>query len=287
MKKFLFFAGLLVFIACDRPVAPRPPFIETDFTVRFIYVGQADATLITTPRGKAILVDMGTGTSARDYILPLLDSLNIARIDIAFASHMHGDHIGGFDDLLASVPLAGFSYDHGGSYSTNDFENYLLAVGDRRRTISVGDTIFVESDVRIVCYASGAEGLDPIGENEKSVALIVSYKGFDLFLGGDLTGTDDGNQIDIESYIAPSLRPVEMMKADHHASRYCNNANILAALQPKYIAVSCGIGNSYGFPHDEAMDRFAVWGEIYRTDLSGTITVTVVDSMEFTILTEF
>ncbi len=287
MKKLLFLTGLIVFMACDRPLAPLPPFIETDFTVRFIYVGQADATLITTPRGKAILVDMGTGTSANDYILPLLDSLGITEIDIAFASHMHGDHIGGFDDLLERVPLTGFSYDHGGSYPTNDFENYLLAVGDRRRTISVGDTILVENDIRIVCYASGAEGLEPIGENEKSVALIISYIGFDLFLGGDLTGTDDGNQIDIESYIAPSLRPVEMIKADHHGSRYCNNANILAALQPDYIVVSCGIANSYGFPHEEAVERFSVWGEIYRTDMSGTITVTVVDSMEFTISTEY
>jgi len=260
--------------------------VDDDFIVRFVYVGQADATLITTPNGKSILFDAATASGAGDYLIPLLHSLGIGRIDLAIASHLHSDHIGGFDDVFEAVPLAGFCYDHGGEYHTSAYDDYIAAVADRRRTISVGDTLNI-GEVEIVCFASGADGMTPIGENEKSVAVIISYKDFDLFLGGDLTGTDDMNQIDIESHIAPTLPHVEIYQSDHHGSRYCNNAAILAALRPTHSIVSCGIDNMYGFPTPEAVARMSVWSDIYRTDMSGTITVTVIDSSDYEISTQF
>lgn len=234
-----------------------------------------------------MLFDMATGGGAVNYIIPLLDSLNIDKIDLVIASHMHGDHIGGVDDVLDEIPLFGYCYDHGGYYSTLDYDNYIAAVGSQRRTLHIGDTLSLDGSVQIVCYASGAEGMVPIGENEKSIAVIISYKGWDLFLGGDLTGTDDDNQIDVESQIATSLRPVEFYQSDHHGSRYCNNETILATLQPEHSVISCGIGNSYGFPPFETISRLEIWGEIYRTDMSGTITVTVIDSADFEIETQY
>ncbi len=289
MKKiFLLFSMVfLVVIACNNAVAPAPPAHNTSLTVRFVYVGQADATLITTSDGKTMLFDAATSHGAENYLIPLLDSLGIDNIDLAIASHMHADHIGGFDDVFENGISLGYCYDHGGSYPTRDYDNYISAIGAKRRTISVGDTLHLGDDVDIVCYASGANGLTPIGENEKSVAVIVSFEGFDLFLAGDLTGTDDANQIDVESYIAPSLRPIEIYQADHHGSRYCSNATILAALQPDYSVISCGIDNMYGFPTSEAVARMAVWGDVYRTDISGTITVSIVDSSDYEITTQF
>jgi len=291
MSKKIFLLASMLFIvvaACDRAVAPAPPAHNRSLTVRFVYVGQADATLITTPDGKTMLFDAATSHGADAYLIPLLDSLGIDKIDFAIASHMHSDHIGGFDDVFESgVSLSGYCYDHGGSYPTRDYDNYIAAIGAKRRTVSTGDTLHLGDDVDIVCYASGANGLTPIGENEKSVAVIVSFKGFDLFLAGDLTGTDDANQIDVESYIAPSLRPVEFYQADHHGSRYCSNATILAALQPEYSVISCGIDNMYGFPTAEAVARMAVWSVVYRTDISGTITVDVIDSSDYEITTQF
>ena len=43
----------------------------------------------------------------------------------------------------------------------------------------------------------------------------------------------------------------------------------------------------YGFPTDEAVARMAVWGVVYRTDISGTITVDVIDSSDYEITTQF
>ncbi len=289
IMRILFFAFSIVLIfltSCDRGVAPNPPVNSyNDFVARFVYVGQADATLITTPNGKTFLFDAATASGAEDYLIPLLDSLRINHIDVAIASHMHSDHIGGFDDVFEAVPLTGFCYDHGGEYHTDAYDDYITAVADRRRTISIGDTLNI-GEVEIVCFASGAEGMTPIGENEKSVAIIISYKGFDLFLGGDLTGIDNANQIDVESHIAPNLPQVELYQSDHHSSRYCNNETILAALRPLHSVISCGIDNMYGFPTPEAVARMSVWSDIYRTDLSGTITVSVIDSSDYVISTQ-
>ena len=47
-------------------------------------------------------------------------------------------------------------------------------------------------------------------------------------------------------------------------------------MTPETAGVSCGRGNRYGHPHDEALRRLvAADVEIYRTDLQGNIHITV------------
>ena len=83
---------------------PRP--VSHDLVVTAIDVGQADALLIRTPRGHAILIDAGgrlergpqlAGTSnAEDIgervVVPFLVRNGIHRLDAVFLSHPHGDH---------------------------------------------------------------------------------------------------------------------------------------------------------------------------------------------------
>ena len=276
---------ILIISGCspDKPVDPGDPDL---LSARFIYAGQADATLLTTPSGKNLLFDAANGMGADDYLLPLLDSLGIDTLHMAFASHMHGDHIGGFDDLLAEKTLDGFCYDHGMSYYTADYDNYISAVGDNRRTISAGDTIYC-GEMQIVCVVSGANGMTTRGENDNSVAVIVTYRGFDIWLGGDLPGYDGMDEIDVESYVASRVHRVECYQADHHGSASSSNDSLLTALAPDFSVISCGIDNPYGLPHDEALDRMSMRGDVYRTDLDGTITVEIIDSTDYQIYTGY
>ena len=64
---------------------------------RFIDVGQGDATLITTPNGKKILIDAGTSEMAGSRILPLLAN---SELELIIASHYDADHIGGIPEIL-------------------------------------------------------------------------------------------------------------------------------------------------------------------------------------------
>ena len=66
------------------------------------------------------------------------------------------------------------------------------------------------------------------------------------------------------------------MVAGHHGSKYSNSQLLLETVRPEVAVFSVGVGNSYGHPAQETIDRFKDVGSgIYRTDLNGTVTITV------------
>jgi beta-lactamase superfamily II metal-dependent hydrolase len=78
---------------------PQPTGVPSPaaFSVHFIDVGQGDAKLVEV--GDAdILVDGGPSGSA---VLSYLAGQDVPDIDLLVATHMHADHIGGLDDVLA------------------------------------------------------------------------------------------------------------------------------------------------------------------------------------------
>ena len=79
------------------------------------------------------------------------------------------------------------------------------------------------------------------------------------------------------------LGEVEFFKAGHHGSKTSSTDAWLAAVKPKIAVISCGLNNSYGPPHAEALARIApyVGDQIYRTDLLGSI-VFITDGTNFT-----
>ena len=66
-----------------------------------------------------------------------------------------------------------------------------------------------------------------------------------------------------------------LYKAGHHGSSTSSSEALLSAVQPQAAAISCGLDNDYGHPHQETLARLQAAGaEIYRTDTMGTITFT-------------
>ncbi len=292
-RLILFITSLLVILlyGCTENGPVDPPdghFGDGNFYVRIIDVGQASSALITSPDGYNLLYDFGLGTSAEDDVLPLLDSLGIDLLDLSIASHYDGDHIGGADEVFDLIDLNGYCYDHGGTYTSNNFLNYEGVIGTKRRTLFAGDTLLLgDEGVVIACIASDGNGTVVFQENDRSVGCIISYNDFDVWIGGDINGSDAGDRVNIEDRIAGDCRIVECYVANHHGSRYSSCETFLEALQPDFCAISCGLNNPYGHPHSETLSRMQAWtSEIYRTDLSGTITVTVEDDGSYSISTE-
>ena len=61
----------------------------------------------------------------------------------------------------------------------------------------------------------------------------------------------------------------------HHGSRTANTEAFLERVDPGYVVISCGEGNSYGHPHAEVLNRLREMGiKVFRTDEEGTITAT-------------
>ena len=81
-------------------------------------------------------------------------------------------------------------------------------------------------------------------------------------------------EIDEEATIEGDIK-CDVLKVGHHGSSTSSGEYLLNKAKPTIAIISCGEGNSYGHPHDEALDRLESFGieKIYRTDISGNITV--------------
>ena len=66
-----------------------------------------------------------------------------------------------------------------------------------------------------------------------------------------------------------------LFKAGHHGSSTSSTEALLQVVQPQAVAISCGLNNDYGHPHEEVLACLAKCGStVYRTDTMGTITFT-------------
>lgn len=67
----------------------------------------------------------------------------------------------------------------------------------------------------------------------------------------------------------------DIFKAGHHGSDTSNTRGFLNKVNPKYVLISCKLGNTYGHPKKSTMKLFEEMGiEVYRTDESGSIVMT-------------
>jgi competence protein ComEC len=88
-------------------------------------VGQGDAILIRSPKGKAALIDAGP----RKEIVPQLRRLGFRSLDLVVVTHHHADHYGGMYDVIRAFHPRVFLA-IGSSHSTPKYLNLLTLVRD-------------------------------------------------------------------------------------------------------------------------------------------------------------
>ena len=85
--------------------------------------------------------------------------------------------------------------------------------------------------------------------------------------------TGDAEEPTERDILNRGIEPCEVLKVAHHGSGHSSKSSFLRAVKPKYAAISAGKDNRYGHPDEEALARLkSAEVEVYRTDLSGTIT---------------
>ncbi len=270
------------FVAVCAPVCQGgqadPP---VGLTVVMVAVGQGDGLVIQSPDGKVHVVDAGLNGQGTASMLPAIASLAPTGYGFTFMSHFHTDHMGGLDEVLNAHPFT-TALDRGDvNRPTNtDTNNYLAAAGARRQQITVGGVYALGGGAQITCIAAngsvlGGAFVNPVGtaqeENARSVVLRLDYGQFSMWFGGDLTGGQNSTA-DAETPSSLACGDIDVYKCNHHGSSTSTNLNLIANLQPELAVVSCGLGNSFGHPTAQTVNRInqAVAARILLSTTTGS-----------------
>jgi competence protein ComEC len=260
-----------------------------NLTMSFIDVGQGDSILVILPNTKTLLIDGGERQSS-GKVLSTLQEYGLSYIDVIVATHPHADHIGGLIDVINTVNV-GQVLDSGQVHTTQTFEDLLDAIYNKQiplRSVSEGESVNLDPTVKIDVLnppASTSNGSNNEAEfNDNSVVLKLTYGNFSALLTGDM---EERNEARLVLKNATML-DADVLKAGHHGSRTSSSLDFLNAVTPEVVSISLGAGNSYGHPHQEALDRISASGAQYllRTDIDGTITLISDGGGTISILTE-
>lgn len=236
-------------------------------TIRFLDIGQGDATLIVGPDGQRLLIDGGPVGGADVVAAAIAD---VDGVDHVAVSHTDADHLAGVvsllsgddgvagtaDDLVPGTRWIGHDDGLCGSDLCADFRA-LRADFDRPL---VGDVLDLGgATVEVVGRDGDFGGAGSAGvadENERSLALVVAFAGRRVFVGGDLTGGGLGS-VDVEAIAGAAVGPVDVLRVNHHGSATSTSAEFLAALQPTVAVISAGTDNPFCHPEAGVLSRLA------------------------------
>ena len=247
--------------------------------MRVLDVGQGDGILISFPNGKHMLVDGGIAGFGEDagerVVLPALRHLGISRIDVVVASHPHADHVGGLVTVMQKVDVGHYveSGQRYGTWTAGRIRKLIRERGIVRHTVAAGDSISGFGEAQVVVLHPRPEYVNPVGKaphglNNGSVVIKVTYRGQSILLTGDIEHETDGALLAWGNRLKTTV-----LKSAHHGSKTSSTDRFLGAVDPGWIAVSCGIDNKFRHPSPVVLERYARMGvKLSRTDLEGCVT---------------
>ena len=242
--------------------------------VAFIDVGQGDATLITTPSGRQILVDGGAYPSVLKDELGQRLPIWRKNIDIILATHPDSDHVAALPTLFEHYKI-GRLITNGQAGPEVTYQELLTAAvmtGTPVHATAAGEVIAFGDGVRLEIINSfnpQSHLLDPNLDNDSSVALKLIYGDFSLIITGDAGAAAEQDMIASSGDLASIV-----YKAGHHGSGTSSSAPFLTAVSPDIAIISSGVDNQYDHPHPDVLGRLSDAGvAVLRTDELGTIDV--------------
>ena len=279
--------AVAIILLATQCVLWPPRGIEGRLRITVLDVGQADAIVIQTPRGHALLVDAGgrlergppsSGSVAEQIgeriVVPFLLRHGIHALDAIIISHPHGDHAGGVAPVLRRLRVDAVA-DGGQRYGGHAYQDAIALARDQGVPIVYprAGTIWQTDDGMVLQFLGPslpfiADSRNDINEN--SIAFTLRYGPFCMFFTGDAGAAAE------ERFLAEGadLR-CAILKVGHHGSAYSSTVAFIAAVRPTYAIVSVGRHNMFGHPAASTIQTLQRFGAtVYRTDENGAVSVT-------------
>lgn len=220
--------------------------------VVFLDVGQGDATLIMTPRGRSVLIDAGKypgiGTSLSKY-MPWSDR----SLDMVIGTHPDLDHVGGLDSVFQEYQVDIFL--HSGYVEDSlMYRNLITDIThtDTRIATAQAGQRFVLGPELYLDILSPYPDIAFEEKNEHSVIVRLVYGDHQFLLTGDASVHNEQQLMDV--YGAGVLQS-DVLKIGHHGSQTSTAEAFVDMLSPKYGIISAGCDNSFGHPHQSVLNR--------------------------------
>lgn len=247
--------------------------------VTAVDVGQGDATLIDLPSGALMLVDGGGFVGSpldpgRRVLEPLLRARRRERIDVMVLSHPHPDHFMGLLYVAQRFEVTQF-WDTGQGEAQGAgpvYAQLLEVLRDQGTAIVRPKDLCGERNLggaRLQVFAP-CPAFDPQwGANDNSFVLRLQFGRHAVLLMGDAEREEEHALLRTVPHT--SLR-ADLLKVGHHGSRTSSSPELLQAVRPRVATVSCGMRNSFGHPHAEAIQALAAQGVMtLRLDEVGSV----------------
>lgn len=252
------------------------------------------------------------GKTNLNVIKDYLSGLNVSKITVALATHADEDHIGNLAELYSAYDIA-FSMRPSAYYSgtagtfpenfnpvptvkkhkdqtSKTYFNYLTAVVGEQTDWTFfnyasdfsqdftfnGGTYNYNVDFYTPLEEVGAIGYSDA--NDYSPLMMLTYGSFNMMFTGDAHSNVEKQFVAKlgSGNIALPDDNVEVLKVGHHGSESSSSASFLDALMPDNAVIMCGKGNTYKHPHQSTVEGLKRVGSlIYRTDMQGSIVLTV------------
>lgn len=241
---------ILVFIFRKKIIAPLilislaliwiGRFPAGDWDIFICDVGQGDATVISLPDNRAIVIDVGPSPELIDKCLR---QLRVKRISLMILTHPHADHVAG---------LSGASKNR--IVDTTWYGN-----------IAAGSKAVIGKYTIEVLWPLTVGAIDE-NPNNISIAALITSPDLSLFAAGDIEPL-------VQEQLRGKVGKVDIYKVAHHGSRF-QDSQLTREINPSLALISAGEGNSYGHPAPQTLQSLQELGaHILRTDIDGAIAI--------------
>lgn len=248
--------------------------------IHYINVSWGGAVLVKGPNGTTVLMEAGNTGKGSAYVVPYLQSIGIVPangLDYTIAGHQHCDHIGGLDEVVqAGYNVHVKNYYNGSSYASSCVDGWNAAAGTTTAgapvAVPVGTQILLGNGAKLTIVARNGSiiggGSVPVSdENDRSIAVLIQYGGFDYIWASDMgggnidetcTGRFTSSQTDVETSVIQAISPggasplissggIDVLHCNHHGSESSTNMNWMNLSKPAVALISTGSGQSAGW----------------------------------------
>ncbi|MGI6446880.1 MAG: ComEC/Rec2 family competence protein [Candidatus Ozemobacteraceae bacterium] len=256
--------------------------LSENLQIDFINVGEGDAILISTPKGKKFLVDGGADASdkevastGRERIHEVLSRNAVKHLNGIIVTHWHNDHLTGLIPVVKNTSID-YIYETPARGKGKGFESFAQACEATKvarqkihagMLLNMGDELFVQ----ILHPDESPLSKDYTDQNNASLVLLIRYGRVQVLLTGDIE--NEGIR-EIMKY-GDGIKS-QIIKIPNHGSDSGLYEPFIEAVNAKAGIIMTGEKNGYGHPSLRNISAYEKAGtRVYRTDRQGNIRLLV------------